>query len=114
MKKDTRKTTVQEIPPSGSAAAWSSSCVQIGNRHAQGREIRLDRTALFEKVWSEPIEKLAKALGLSGRELARACHRLKIPVPPHGYWARVQHGQQIRRPRLPAGEAEEIVINVPA
>jgi hypothetical protein len=88
-------------------------CVEIGAWRRDGREIRLNRSALFDRVWSEPVEQLAKEWGLSGRGLAKACHRLQVPVPPRGYWAKAQHGQQMRRPRLPelpSGEAEEIVI----
>jgi hypothetical protein len=90
--------------------------VQIGPWRPVNREIRLDRAALFERVWSEPVEKLAKGWGLSGRGLSKACQRLQIPVPPRGFWAKVHGGQRIRRPRLPElqpGEAEEIIIRVP-
>jgi hypothetical protein len=59
--------------------------VQIVNSRSTGREIRLNRESLFERVWSEPVEKLAAGWGLSGGGLAKACHRLKIPVPPRGF-----------------------------
>jgi hypothetical protein len=75
---------------------------------------QFDRRTLFELVWSEPVEKLAARWGLSGRGLAKACDRLKIPVPPRGFWQKVQNGHRTRKPslpKLPAGEAEEIVIN---
>lgn len=87
--------------------------VQIGVRRANGREIRVTRDTFFERVWSEPVAKLAEEWGLSGRGLAKACRRLEIPVPPCGFWARLEAGQRPRRPRLgtlPPGEAEEIVI----
>lgn len=93
---------------------FAASGARTGKRC--GREIRLDRPTLFERVWSEPVEKLAKGWGLSRRGLAKASHRLKIPVLPRGFWARVQHGQRMRRARLPAlppGEAKEIVIRSP-
>jgi hypothetical protein len=87
--------------------------VEIGAWRGNGEHIRLDRAPLFDRIWSEPVENLAKAWGLSGRGLAKACRRLKIPVPPRGFWAKVRGGQRVRRPELPevrAGEAEEIVI----
>lgn len=92
------------------------SSVQVGSWRAGGREIRMDRAALFERVWSEPVENLARTWGLSGRGLSKVCQRLQIPVPPRGFWARVRHGQKLRRPHLPElqpGEAEQIVIRVP-
>jgi hypothetical protein len=98
------------------AAPRLPTSVEIGNWQPGGRVIRLDRVALFDRVWSEPVENLAKSWGLSGRGLSKACQRLQIPVPPRGYWARVQHGQKLRRPSLPdlpPGEAEEIMIRMP-
>lgn len=92
------------------------SVVEIGWRRGPGRELRIPRVALFERIWSEPVEQLAEAWGLSGRGLAKACERARIPVPPRGFWAKVQHGKAVRRPQLPAlqpGEIEEIVIHLP-
>ncbi len=44
----------------------------------------MDREALFDRVWSEPVSKLAEEWGLSGPGLARPCRRLHVPVPPGG------------------------------
>jgi hypothetical protein len=90
--------------------------IAVGLRRQAGREVRLDRKTLFEQVWNEPVEKVAKEWGLSGRGLAKVCQRARIPVPPRGYWAKIQHGMQVRRPPLPelrSGEVDEIVIYVP-
>jgi len=76
----------------------------------------MSRAELYERVWSEPVESLGEQWCLSGRGLARACKRLRVPVPPRGYWARVKAGQQVRRPTLPAlpsGQGEEVVVMVP-
>ena len=37
-------------------------------------------------------------------EFAKACKRAGVPVPPSGYWARVQNGQRPRRIPLPKVE----------
>lgn len=47
------------------------------------------REELFELVWSKPMSKLAKELGVSDVGLAKACKRAGIPVPGLGYWTRV-------------------------
>lgn len=90
--------------------------VEIGKWKSNEREIRLTRAELFERVWSEPVEKLAKEWGLSDRGLGKACRRLQIPVPSRGFWAKLQHEKRMRRPRLPdvkPGEAEQVLIHVP-
>jgi len=58
------------------------------------------REQLFEIVWSEPIQKVAKSLEISDVALAKACRRAGIPVPERGYWAKLQAGKQVERPRL--------------
>jgi hypothetical protein len=87
--------------------------VSIGSRRPGSQQVRLDRAELFERVWSTPVATLSSAWGISGPGLAKACRRLRVPVPPRGYWAKVQAGRHPRRPRLPelqSGEAEEIVV----
>ncbi len=87
--------------------------VRIGTDRSDAREIRLDRAELFERVWSEPVSKLADRWGLSGPGLAKHLRRIEIPLPSRGYWAKVRAGKRVKRPRLPElepGEAEEIVV----
>jgi hypothetical protein len=45
---------------------------------------------------------LAKKYGISDVAIAKICRRHRIPKPPLGYWARVQHGQKVSRKPLPA------------
>ena len=63
--------------------------------------ITIDRLALYEQVWTEPIHRLCKRYFLSDRGLGKLCARHNIPVPPRGYWARVAYGQKPKRTLLP-------------
>ena len=49
--------------------------------------IELSRQELYERVWSAPVSKIAPEFGLSDVGLAKACRRLKVPIPSVGYWA---------------------------
>jgi hypothetical protein len=64
-------------------------------------QVTLTRQQLFERVWSTPIERLAREFNLSGRGLGKLCARHGIPVPPRGYWARKAAGQRVPQPALP-------------
>lgn len=66
--------------------------------------VTLTRQELYERVWAEPVDTLAKEYGLSNVGLGKACRRHNIPVPPRGYWARRAAGQKLRRPALPAAQ----------
>jgi hypothetical protein len=63
--------------------------------------VTLTRQELYDRVWAEPVDTLAKEYGLSNVGLGKACRRHNIPVPPRGYWARKAAGQKLRRPALP-------------
>ncbi len=55
----------------------------------------------YRAVWSKPMMKLAEEFGISGRGLAKLCERLKVPVPPRGYWRKISLGQLIKKIPLP-------------
>ncbi|MEM5434736.1 hypothetical protein [Paraburkholderia diazotrophica] len=59
------------------------------------------RQQLYELVWAAPISTLAKSLAISDVGLAKACRRGDIPLPPRGYWARLNAGRHVTRTPLP-------------
>jgi ankyrin repeat protein len=61
---------------------------------------RYDRAELYERVWFQPVQEVAKAYGISGVRLGKVCRTLEVPVPPRGYWARVRSGYAMRKPPL--------------
>jgi ankyrin repeat protein len=62
---------------------------------------RYDRAVLYEQVWSQPVQVVAKSYGISGVRLGKVCRAIHVPVPPRGYWARVRSGSAVRQPPLP-------------
>jgi hypothetical protein len=60
----------------------------------------LSRRELYDRIWKEPMTKVAKEFGLSDRGLAKICERNGIPVPPRGYWAKKAAGRKPTRPPL--------------
>ena len=60
----------------------------------------LTREELHKLVWSTPIQKLAKQYGLSDRGFSKICQRHLVPVPPRGYWAKIEAGQPAKPTRL--------------
>ncbi len=90
--------------------------VGAGCRSWERPAIRLTRQELYERVWAELVDGLAKKWGLSGRGLGKICARAGVPVPPRGYWARVQHEQHPKKTPLrdsPRGDPAEILIHMP-
>lgn len=57
------------------------------------------RAELYQLVWKQPMQHLAKEYGLSDVGLAKICRKHDIPRPPRGHWAKLQFGK--KSPRLP-------------
>ena len=78
----------------------------VSQRERRGDELarlmrRYDRAKLYDQVWSEAVQNVARSYGISGVRLGKICRVLNIPVPSRGYWARVRHRGVVRKPRLP-------------
>lgn len=63
---------------------------------------RYNRQRLYEEVWAEPTQLVAKRYGVSDAAIAKGCKALGIPKPPRGYWAKKAAGRKVpARPPLP-------------
>lgn len=63
--------------------------------------VQVSREDLYQQVWSEPVIKAAQKYGITGTALSKVCRKAGVPVPPVGYWQRLQYGYKPERPPLP-------------
>jgi hypothetical protein len=61
---------------------------------------KYNRDVLYEEVWEEPMQRLAAKYGISDVGLAKACRKLRVPLPGLGYWAKKAAGKKV--PKRPA------------
>jgi hypothetical protein len=69
----------------------------------------LSREQLHALVWETPMRQVAPTLGLSDVGLAKACRKMKVPLPGRGHWAKKAAGRPVRRVPLrplPANDHE--------
>lgn len=73
------------------------------------------REELYELVWSKPMASLSLELGISDVALKKRCRKLSIPTPRRGYWAKVEAGKRVVRPKLPqtiGGTEPQVPISI--
>lgn len=71
------------------------------------------RTEFYNLLWSAPVSKIAKDLGISDVALGKAAKRYGIPAPERGYWAKVAAGKHVLKRKLPPrGLGESDVVRV--
>lgn len=66
----------------------------------------LERSKLYQDVWSRPCTKIAAELGISSSALKRICMEMDIPTPVVGYWTRVQCGKKVAKDPLPKAKQD--------
>jgi len=59
----------------------------------------LTREQLYDLVWSEPMQRLAKQIGISDVAIAKHCRKLGVPVPERGHWNKPQVGKPVTKKR---------------
>ncbi len=71
------------------------------------------REALYDEIWTDPVITVAKKYGISDNSLRKHCKRLGIPLPPNGYWAKINSGQKVPKTLLPkvTGELKKQIRN---
>lgn len=75
------------------------------------RRITFERDKLYEEIWTDPVQTVARRYRISDVGLAKICKKLLIPIPPRGYWARVAAGQKVLKPRLPKVDGNPTFIS---
>jgi hypothetical protein len=64
---------------------------------------RYNREVIYQRIWSEPIQRVAKSYNISDVALGKICTKLRIPRPGRGYWAKKTAGKPLpRQPALPS------------
>ena len=67
------------------------------------QETVFEREPLYKEVWAEPVSTVAERYALSNVGLRKICQKLGVPMPPLGYWARLDAGQTPRVTPLRSG-----------
>jgi hypothetical protein len=64
--------------------------------------LQYDREELYQKVWEQPMLRVAEQYGISSVALGNVCRKLSVPVPGRGHWAKLAHGKPgATKPILP-------------
>jgi hypothetical protein len=68
---------------------------------SQQNAMKILRSELYDLVWSQPRTALAKRFAISDVALAKRCVKADIPMPPRGYWAKLESKKFVAQAALP-------------
>ena len=68
----------------------------------------ISRQALYDEIWSISAIKVAAKYEISYPRFLKICRENSIPIPPSGYWTRLQCGKPVEKTPLPASKIDTI------
>ena len=71
-------------------------------------EQTISRKTLYDEIWTESAAKTAKKYGVPYTRFLKLCRESNIPIPPSGYWTKVNMGKPVEKTPLP-GVADDII-----
>ena len=71
---------------------------------------KISREQLYHEIWEMSVAGVAKKYDANYHDLLKLCKEADIPVPPSGYWVKVQHGKPVEQLGLPASMLSEVTL----
>lgn len=70
--------------------------------------VELTRKKLYEEIWKLSVAGVAKKYGIPYAKCLAQIKAAQIPIPPSGYWTKINFGKQVEQMPLP-GDGDAIV-----
>lgn len=70
--------------------------------------VRLTRKELYEEIWKISVAGVSKKYGIPYARCLAKIKAAQIPVPPSGYWTKLNFGKSVERPPL-SGDGDAVV-----
>jgi hypothetical protein len=74
--------------------------------------IKIDREILYNDIWEISAAGAAKKYNVPYAELLRLCKEVEIPIPPSGYWTKLNFGKIVEKSPLPLSPQSEVVLPI--
>ena len=71
--------------------------------------VKVTRKELYEEILKLSVAGVARKYGIPYAKCMSQIKAAQIPVPPSGYWTKLNFGKQVEQPPLP-GDGEMIVM----
>ncbi|MGE4274173.1 MAG: hypothetical protein AB7E31_15135 [Desulfitobacterium sp.] len=74
--------------------------------------IKISREILYDEIWEISAAGAAKKYNVPYAELLRLCKEVEIPIPPSGYWTKLNFGKLVEKSPLPLSSQSEVVLPI--
>lgn len=77
---------------------------------AEEQSQMLSREQIYNEVWELSLAGVARKYGISYGLIYKLCREANVPIPPSGYWTKLNFGKPVSKPPLPDSTINEVAI----
>ena len=70
----------------------------------------ISRQQLYDEIWSISAIKVAEKYEINYSRFLKICRENSIPIPPLGYWTKLQCGKPVEKTPLPASKTDTVTL----
>ncbi|WP_339186036.1 hypothetical protein NST37_24835 [Brevibacillus sp. FSL K6-6036] len=70
----------------------------------------LSRKQIYNEVWELSLAGVARKYSISYSLIYNLCKEANVPIPPSGYWTKLNFGKPVSKPPLPDSTINEVAI----
>ncbi|SHJ13125.1 hypothetical protein [Propionispora hippei] len=71
---------------------------------------KITREQLYNEIWEISVAGVAKKYNANYNDLLKLCKEADVPVPPSGYWVKLQYGKPVVQLPLPESTIAEVTL----
>ncbi|MFV0364293.1 MAG: hypothetical protein ACK5LL_14590 [Suipraeoptans sp.] len=71
---------------------------------------KITRKQLYNEIWEISVTGVAKKYNANYNDLLKLCKEADVPVPPSGYWVKLQYGKSVEQLPLPESTIAEVTL----
>ena len=71
---------------------------------------KITREQLYNEIWEISVAGVAKKYNANYNDLLKLCKEADVPVPPSGYWVKLQFGKPVAQISLPESSIVEVTL----
>ncbi|MHC1762517.1 MAG: hypothetical protein AB9917_23945 [Negativicutes bacterium] len=72
--------------------------------------VKITREQLYKEIWEISVAGVAKKYNAAYNDLLKLCKEADIPVPPSGYWMKLEYGKPVEQILLPESVVFEVTL----
>lgn len=77
---------------------------------AEEQSVKITREQLYKEIWEISVAGVAKKYDTNYNDLLKVCKEADVPVPPSGYWMKLEYGKPVEQIPLPESSTLEVVL----